>query len=553
MSTFSRRAVLGAGLAIGGSGLLAACTGSSSSSAGHGGMDGTGAGASAASGALVRPSGSQVEATEAKRHSTGRTTSVQLTATAGPVDLGGGTTAKTWTFDGRLPGKEIRLSAGDTLAVRLDNHLPAPTSVHWHGVALRNDMDGVPPVTQRAVAPGASFDYRFVTERPGTYWLHPHVGVQLDRGLYAPLIVEDPREPLHYDDEWVVILDDWLDGVTGTPDQVLAELGKGKGMGMGMGAGSSPAPSSSGTGDMGGMGGGMGNMSGMDLGPSAAPAGGSRFMLMGATSPLLGGDAGDVRYPLYLVNGRIPAAPAVHRSKPGRRLRIRLINAGADTAFRVALGGHRLTVTHTDGYPVQHRQVDAVLLGPGERYDVLVTLGDGVFPLAALAEGKNASGQALIRTGSGSTPPPAARPKELDGAILTAAHLRADDSARLAAKTPDVTHRIALTGSMGAYDWALNGQRFDMNHATAHPFTVRAGQRVRLEFTNRTTMWHPMHLHGHTFQLGADGPRKDTAIVLPGQTVTCDVDADNPGQWLIHCHNAYHGEAGMMGLLGYLA
>jgi FtsP/CotA-like multicopper oxidase with cupredoxin domain len=552
MNTFSRRAVLGAGLAIGGSGLLAACT--SSSSSGRGGMDGMpgmDATTSAASGTLISPIGAQVKAAEAKRHSTGRTTSVQLTATAGPVDLGGGIMAKTWTFDGRLPGQEIRLSAGDTLAVHLANHLPAPTSVHWHGVALRNDMDGVPPVTQRAVAPGAAFDYRFITERPGTFWLHPHVGVQLDRGLYAPLIVEDPHEALRYDDEWVVVLDDWLDGVTGTPDQVLAELLKGMGGGMGMGA--SPSPSSSGMGAMGG----MGDMGGMDMGPSpsASPMGGGSgsFMLMGATSPLLGGDAGDVKYPLYLVNGRIPTDPAVYRGKPGKRLRIRLINAGADTAFRVALGGHRLTVTHTDGYPVQRRQVDAVLLGPGERYDVLATLGDGVFPLTALAEGKNASGRALVCTGSGSAPAVNVRPKELDGTILTAAQLRADDSVRLAAEAPDVTHRIALTGSMGGYDWALNGVRFDMNDATAHPFSVRTGQRVRLEFTNRTTMWHPMHLHGHTFQLGAAGPRKDTAIVLPGQTVTADLDADNPGRWLIHCHNAYHGEAGMMGLLGYFA
>jgi FtsP/CotA-like multicopper oxidase with cupredoxin domain len=118
-----------------------------------------------------------------------------------------------------------------------------------------------------------------------------------------------------------------------------------------------------------------------------------------------------------------------------------------------------------------------------------------------------------------------------------------------------LTNRIELTGSMGAYDWALNGRKFDMDDPTANPFAVHQGRRVRLTFANRTTMWHPMHLHGHTFRLGEDaaGPRKDTAIVLPGQSVSCDFDADNPGQWLIHCHNAYHGEAGMMGLLGYLA
>jgi FtsP/CotA-like multicopper oxidase with cupredoxin domain len=124
---------------------------------------------------------------------------------------------------------------------------------------------------------------------------------------------------------------------------------------------------------------------------------------------------------------------------------------------------------------------------------------------------------------------------------------------RLTAKAPDVTHTVELTGGMGSYNWSLNGIRFDMSDPAAHPFTVHEGQRVRLRFTNRTTMWHPMHLHGHTFQLGPSGPRKDTEIVLPGRTVTCDLDADNPGRWLLHCHNVYHGEAGMMGLLGYLA
>ncbi|RAG81577.1 multicopper oxidase family protein [Streptacidiphilus pinicola] len=543
MNTPSRRAVLGAGLAVAGTGLLAACGG------GDPGASSSGAnGRQPDAGTLVSPGGPQVRAADARRRADGRTQAVALTATAGPVDLGGGRTVTTWTFNGRLPGPEIRLTAGDTLAARLANHLPAPTSVHWHGLALRNDMDGVPPVTQRAVAPGAGLDYRFVADTPGTYWLHPHVGVQLDRGLYAPLIVEDPHEPLRYDDEWVVVLDDWLDGVTGTPDQVLAELGKGMG-----GTGSS----GSGSGGMGGMGG----MSGMDMSGGSATTGvsgtagggsGGSFMLMGATSPLLGGDAGDVDYPLHLVNGRVPDDPEVRRAKPGTRLRIRLVNAGADTAFRVALGGHRLTVTHTDGYPVAATQVDALMLGPGERYDVLVTLGDGVFPLAALAEGKGRSARALVRTGSGAAPATGVRPRELDGRLLTASRFRAGEAARLAPRTPDVVHRIRLTGGMGAYDWALNGRKFDMNDPAAHPFTVRAGQRVRLELSNGTDMWHPMHLHGHTFQLGADGPRKDTAIVLPGRTVACDFDADNPGQWLIHCHNAYHGEAGMMGLLGYL-
>ncbi|MEZ0067271.1 FtsP/CotA-like multicopper oxidase with cupredoxin domain [Streptacidiphilus sp. MAP12-20] len=547
----TRRTVLLAGTAVAGAGLLAACT-KSSRTPGKGDSSTTGSGAE-----LVSPSGPQVAAADAKRTRTGRTTTVALTATAGTVDLGG-PMVKTWTFGGQLPGREIRFTAGDALEAKVANHLPAPTAVHWHGLALRNDMDGVAPITQRAIAAGGSFTYRFTLDTPGTYWFHPHVGVQLDRGLYAPLIVEDPHEPLAYDSEWVVVLDDWLDGTGTTPDDVKAMLT------MGM---SSPAASASpsASDSMGG----MASMPGMDMSSSASAGasstampgmsgmpgmgGGaaSSYMLMGATSTLLGGDAGDVKYPYYLVNGRVPAAPEVFTSKPGKKIRLRLINAGGDTAFRVALGGHRLIVTHTDGFPVQHQQVDALLIGPGERYDVLVTLGDGVFPLAALAEGKGAAGRALVRTGWGSAPAVGVRPKELDGMLMTGAQLRAADSVRLASKTVDRTHRLELTGSMSSYNWAINGRRFDMNQPTANPFLAREGQRIRLEFVNKTTMWHPMHLHGHTFQLGADGPRKDTAIVLPGRTVACDFDADNPGQWLIHCHNVYHGEAGMMGLLGY--
>ncbi|MFJ8943555.1 multicopper oxidase family protein [Streptomyces sp. NPDC102395] len=538
MNNMNRRSVLLAGLGVAGAGALAACSSSSTAPA------------------LVSPSGSAVAAADKKRTKTGRTHEVTLTATQARVDLGAGVMARTWAFSGQTPGKELRVSAGDTLAATLSNQLPnqTTTSIHWHGIALRNDMDGAPPATQAAVRAGRNFTYRFTADAPGTYFFHPHVGVQLDRGLYAPLIVEDPREPLSYDEEWVVVLDDWLDGVTGTPDDVFAELRHGMG-GMHMGDDSS---SSSGhdMGDMGGMDM-SGSGSGMDATttpPSASSSGGgmpTNFMLMGARSALLGGDAGDVRYPYHLVNGRVPADPAVFRSKPGKRVRLRLINAGGDTAYRVALGGHQLTITHTDGLPVRHQQVDALLIGMGERYDVLVTLDDGVFPLVALAEGKNATGTAVIRTGSGSTPTATVRPKELDGMIMAASQLRAADDVRLASKKADQVHRIELTGGMMTYNWAVNGRRFDMNDPAAHPITVEEGQRVRLDFVNTTTMWHPMHLHGHTYQIGGSGPRKDTAIVLPKKTVSVFFDADNPGQWMLHCHNAYHGEAGMMALVAY--
>nr|WP_260867851.1 multicopper oxidase family protein [Streptomyces sp. SAJ15] len=527
----SRRAVLGAGISLAGGGLLAACSS---------GRDDESAGGHPAGHRSGSDDGSAGEGPADQK--------IALTAAATRLDLGADRTVRSWAYGDDLPGREIRATAGDTLAVTLANHLPQATSLHWHGIALRNAMDGVPGLTQRAVKPGASFTYRFAVPDPGTYWFHPHSGTQQDRGLYAPLIVEDPKEPLAYDKEWVVVLDDWVDGVDGsTPDAVLAELSKGMGSGSdeGMDHG----------GGHGGHGGGHGghDMSGMAAPAAKAtprrspdPTGPSR-MLMGATSELLGGDAGDVAYPYYLVNGRSAEDPQTFRAKPGDRIRIRFINAGGDTAFRVALGGHSMTVTHTDGFPVTHARTDALLLGMGERYDVLVTAGDGVFPLTAVAEGKRRAARALLRTGGGAAPAPSARPKELDGTVLTAGRLKAAEGVRLTRREPDRTLTLRLSGSMAAYDWAINGKRYD----PAERLPVRSGERVRLSFVNGTGMWHPMHLHGHTFALPRGGPRKDTAIVRPGETLDVDFDADNPGLWMIHCHNVYHAEAGMMTVLGY--
>jgi FtsP/CotA-like multicopper oxidase with cupredoxin domain len=460
---------------------------------------------------FVSPTGTAVQQAETARGGTGRITRVDLVAAPTQVDLAG-TTADTWSF-GSVPAPTIRLSAGDTLLANVSNQLPADTSVHWHGLALRNDMDGVPGATQAPIGAGEDFSYEFVAAQPGTYWFHPHVGPQLDRGLYGALIVDDPSEPLVYDDEWVVILDDWLDGVTGTPDEVLEEL-------------------------RGGMAGMMGGSGG--------------HMMMGARSELLGGDAGDVFYPLYLINGRPAADPETFASAPGKRIRLRIINAGSDTAFRFALGGHRLTVTHSDGFPVNPVDTDAILIGMGERYDVLVTLGDGAFPLIAAAEGKGETALAVVRTGSGETPRATTIP-ELTGSVLTASALAADPSAVLPQRTVDRELTATLSGSMMAYDWAINGRRFDPADPLAGALGVAQGERVRLLIENTTQMWHPFHLHGHTYQHAGSGPRKDTSIILPRTSLTVEFDADNPGLWAAHCHNIYHAETGMMTILGYQA
>ncbi|WP_329386266.1 multicopper oxidase family protein [Streptomyces sp. NBC_01351] len=518
----SRRAVLGASAALAGSGLLAACAGAAED---HGSAHHGAAAEAAAPGDYVDPAGPEVQAAEAARKATGPLTEVKVTATATPLDLGGGHVFRSWAYGDKLPGQEVRATAGGTLSLTLANNLPEATSLHWHGLALRNDMDGVPGLTQRDIAPGGSFTYEFAVPHPGTYWFHPHTGVQQDRGLYAPLIIEDPKEPLAYDKEWVVVLDDWLDGVDGsTPDAVLAELRGANGKAAGhAGHGAAPAASPTGT-----------------TGPSR--------VRMAGESDVLGKDVGDVAYPYYLINGRAADDPSVFTARPGDRIRLRIINAGGDTPFRIALGGHELTVTHTDGFPVEQARTGCLLLGMGERYDVLVTAQDGVFPLTALAEGKGQAALAVLRTGSGTAPTAATRPAELSTRPLMADQLKAAGSAALPARTPDRTVSIRLTGTMARYNWAFDGTPYTPDQR--HP--VRAGERVRLELRNSTPMWHPVHLHGHTFALGGGtGARKDTSVILPGGRLTVDFDADNPGLWMLHCHNVYHSESGMMTVLGY--
>ncbi|CAL9394059.1 multicopper oxidase family protein [Streptomyces sp. Tu 3180] len=535
----TRRAVLGAGIAAAGSGLLAACSPSGSRDRGS-----PGATAADTVDGFVTPHGR--EAGEPRPSPSRPLRKHTFRAIQSPVELGAGRTFGSWTYEGRLPGREVRITAGDTLALTFANDLPVATTVHWHGIALRNDMDGVPGVTQPPVEPGGTFDYRFTVPHPGTYWFHPHMGVQLDRGMYSPLIVDDPREPLEYDHEWVVVLDDWVDGVDGsTPDDVLRQLRKGKPV---MGHGTGPE----GPVDAGG-----GALADDGKGPGRAPSSwtyrgkGPKRLMSGATSKLLGGHAGDVDYPYYLINGRTADDPTQFTARPGDRIRLRIINAGGESAFRVALGGHRMTVTHSDGFPVQPHRTDALVIGMAERYDVLVTAKSGVFPLVALAEGKRGRAMAVLRTGAGAVPGPSAHPVELDREVLVSARrLRPDESVAMPRRRYDRLIRIKLTGGMEEYDWGIDHRPYDPDRL----LKVERGERVRLVVINATHMWHPVHLHGHTYCLaGTDshGARKDTSILLPHHKMVADFDADNPGLWMLHCHNIYHSESGMMTTLAY--
>lgn len=467
---------------------------------------------------------------EGRRLDNGTTVARNLTAgdLTSQID---GTRITTWGYNDALNGPLIRATTGDRLEVSVANQLGEGTSVHWHGLALRNDADGVQELTQEPIAADSDYMYRFRLAHPGTYWYHSHFDMQRERALYGALVVEDPSEPLAYDKDWVIILDDWMDGITGTPDEVLEELSQGMQM----------------SGEMSGMD--HGNMSDMEGGMGGRAGG---HMLMGSTSDYLGGDAGDVRIPVHLFNGRSSSDPDVLDARPGERIRLRIINAAGDTAYRVGVPGQQLTLTHTDGFPVKHQDADAVVLGMGERIDALLTVRDGQTPLVALPEGKEGQAHGIISTGAGSAPDPDQLPSAFEGTVTDGGRLKADESVLLDPRDPDRTHDMRLTGTMEAYDWGINGRRFEMSNPFDGAFELKVGERVRVNITNDTHMWHPMHLHGHTFQLANQGARKDTVIVRPNETVTLDFDADNPGQWLTHCHNAYHADAGMMAVFSYI-
>jgi FtsP/CotA-like multicopper oxidase with cupredoxin domain len=211
-----------------------------------------------------------------------------------------------------------------------------------------------------------------------------------------------------------------------------------------------------------------------------------------------------------------------------------------------------MTITHSDGFPVVPFDVDAFVIGMGERYDVTIDVQSGAWPIIALAEGKDARAAAVLRTVDAvatATPDLNSAISELDGVWLRYADLRAAPNAALTLPSELPSRTLKLTGGMGRYDWGIDGRPFG-EHT---PIEVEQGGWLSLVFENTTTMWHPIHLHGHTPQLGVSpaGARKDTVNVLPGTSVALTFPANNPGEWMLHCHNAYHLEAGMATVLSY--
>jgi len=403
-------------------------------------------------------------------------------------------------------GKQgMTLVVNQPFDVLLENKLPVPTAIHWHGLHPPNHQDGVPGLTQPAILPKASDRYYFPLKPAGTHWMHSHLGLQEAFLLSAPLIVHDPSDKGVDEQEIILFVGDFS---FTPPTEIFAKLRR----------------------------------------PAA------KQMAMGKV------DVNDVNYDAYLANDRTLADPEVVRVEKHGRIRLRIINGSSGTNFFISLGDLQGELIATDGMAVQPLSGSHFPLAIAQRIDVRVQLPpEGAFPILALREAGTERTGIILAT--------------LDAPIRKLAGKRAapaglltlDTESRLTAADPPATKPVdrsvdlRLQGNMARYDWPINGVVFDTAkpRGQAAQVRVKKGQRVALKFINETGMSHPMHLHGHSFQVieingkPLNGALRDTILVPPKMSVTVAFDANNPGTWYLHCHILWHLAAGMATLVQY--
>ncbi len=417
----------------------------------------------------------------------------------------------------------------DPFRVTLENKMTVPTAIHWHGLHPPNNEDGVPGVTQPVIRPDASDFYNFPVQPAGTHWMHSHQGLQEAFLLAAPLIVHDPADQARDEQEVVLFLSDFS---FTPPKEIYARLRQNnKGISV---IGEGQPLTMSGTG---------GAAKQTSLGMKMAP------------------DANDVNYDAYLANDRTLSDPEIVKVEKGGRIRLRIINGSSGTNFFIDLGMLKGTLIATDGMPVKPVEGSRFPLAIAQRIDVTVQLprDGGAFPILALRE--FASEQTGIFLATPGAPIQRLPEKNASSTALLTLGLESQLAAMkpLKPKPADTVSVLRLQGNMIRYEWLINGIAFDVKNpgSEAAQVRVKPGQRVSLKFVNETAMSHPMHLHGHSFQVvaindhGFSGALRDTVLVPGRNSVTVEFDANNPGLWFVHCHVLWHLEAGMAALVQY--
>ncbi|WP_347900493.1 copper resistance system multicopper oxidase [Pseudomonas purpurea] len=502
------------------------------------------------------------------------------------------------TINGGLPGPLLRWREGDTVTIRVRNRLQQDTSIHWHGIILPANMDGVPGLSFQGIAPDGLYEYRFTLRQNGTYWYHSHSGLQEQAGVYGPLVIDAREpEPFQYDRDYVVMLSDWSDQA---PDQLMRTLKK---------QSDYYNRHKRTVGDF------ITDVS--RDGWSATVANRTMWAEMNM-SPTDLADVSGQTY-TYLMNGQSPASNWTGLFKPGEKLRLRLINGSAMSYFDLRIPGLKMTVVAADGQYVQPVSVDELRIAVAETYDVIVEPGSqAAYTLFAqsmdrsgyargtlsLSEGLQAAIPALdprplismadmgMDHGNMSTMPtmdhsqmagmdhgsmaamggsmqahpasetdnplvdmqtmspsaklgdPGIGLRDNGRRVLTYADLKstfADPDGR----EPSRTIELHLTGHMEKFAWSFDGIKF----SDAEPLRLTYGERLRITLVNDTMMTHPIHLHGLWSDLedenGRFQVRKHTIDMPPGTRRSYRVTADALGRWAYHCHLLFHMEMGM--------
>ena len=485
--------------------------------------------------------------------------------------------------NGTIPGPLVRLREGQQARLHVTNTLAEDSSIHWHGLLVPFQFDGVPGVSFPGIRPGERFTYDFPIRQSGTYWWHSHSGLQEQAGHYGPIIVESADPDPRYDRDYVVLLSEFTPL---HPHDIMRKLKVGEHYFQ-----RDMLTASEGT-----MPGAMRRMWGkMRMNPR---------------------DISDVTGSTYtfLVNGHGPQDDLQFAFVPGERVRLRVINGSAMTFFNLRIPGVPMTVIQADGQDVDEVEVDEFQIGVAETYDVIVSPPAGSHAIVAEAMDRSGMGIASLTSHKGhiATPPPLrqiptltmadmgmmdhsahsgsgmASMEGMDHSMRDTSALPADVEAGpgvdMVAPMPmdrmdfpglgldTVSHRVLrytdlrarrmnphreidremeihLTGNMERYMWSFDGRKFTA--VTDDPIRFGYDERVRVKLVNQTMMAHPIHLHGHFFELvnGADHmhqPLKHTVVVQPGGTATFDLTANEPGDWAFHCHLLYHMHAGMM-------
>lgn len=442
-----------------------------------------------------------------------------LRTTTRTLDIGGRAVSVKGILNDRGTNGLI-LNPDEAFRLDLVNELDTPTILHWHGQIPPNAQDGVPDMPQPALAAGERRSFDFAAT-PGTHWMHSHIPVQEMELLAAPLIVRR-AEDLATDRQEVVIL---LHDLSFRPaEEVLAEITGGTGgMAHDMGAMGH---------DMGGMGHGMsGMMGGMEMGAM---------------------DLNDFNFDAYLANDRTLDDPEIVAVEKGGRVLLRIINGSAATVFWIDTGALRGRAVATDGNPIQPVAGSRFGLAMSQRLDIELDLPaeGGAFPVLALREGA-VERTGIILASKGATVERIAEVSDTEhpafsGDLAQEAQFSALEP--LADRPVDRADTLMLGGSMMPYLWTIDGQSW----GTHRPVEARSGERVTLTFHNMSMMAHPMHLHGHHFQVVAlngravNGARRDTVHVPPMSMVTVALDAGEAARWMLHCHHMPHLATGMM-------